>query len=256
MPLTSAVTLSPEAKTVLGAIDHAILSPTATDQETRAGVEAVRDLPIASVCVRPHAVSMAAEICRGGPVGVCTVAGFPHGGQLPEAKAHEAKLALRDGATEIDMVVNAGKVLSCDWDYVRRDIGEVLAVVRSSGAVLKVIFETDYLTEDFHKIRLCEICGELAVDYVKTSTGFGFVRGRSGGYDQAGATDHDLALMRAHCPPSVGVKASGGIRDAARARRVLALGCTRIGTSSTHAIYKELLAEGTPSAGDELSPEK
>jgi len=234
------IPLDAEAVAILGTIDHAVLSPTLTDPETRAALESVRGVPIASVCVRPHAVRMAAEVCGG--TTVCTVAGFPHGGQLPEVKAHEARLALQDGAREIDMVVNAGKVLSNDWDFIRRDISETLAVVRGHGGILKVIFETDYLADADHKIRLCGLCGELAVDFVKTSTGFAFVKGKDGGYDQHGATDHDLILMRRHSPPHVGVKASGGVRDLERARRVLGLGCTRIGTSSTLAILRELQA--------------
>lgn len=232
--------LDPEAAAILGVIDHAVLAPTLTDSETRSALESVRDVPIASVCVRPHAVRMAGEVCGG--TAVCTVVGFPHGGQLPGVKAHEARLALQDGAREIDMVVNAAKVLSNDWEFIRRDISESLDVVRAHKGVLKVIFETDYLADDDHKIRLCELCGELAVDFVKTSTGFAFVKGKDGGYDQHGATDHDLMLMRRHSPPHVGVKASGGVRDLERARRVLALGCTRIGTSSTLAILGELQA--------------
>ncbi len=232
--------LDAKGAAILGSIDHAVLAPTLTDSETRSALESVREIPIASVCVRPHAVGMAADVCGG--IAVCTVVGFPHGGQLPEVKAHEARLALRDGAREIDMVVNAGKVLSSDWEFVRRDISESLAVVREAGGILKVIFETDYLVDDDHKIRLCELCGELAVDFVKTSTGFAFVKGKDGGYDQHGATDHDLILMRRHSPAHVGVKASGGVRNLERARRVLELGCTRIGTSSTLAILSELQA--------------
>lgn len=231
-----------ESLRILGSIDHAILAPTLTDSETRAALDAIRDIPVATVCVRPHAVTMATEFCKGTGIGVCTVVGFPHGGQLPEAKALESRLAFRDGAREIDMVVNVGKVLSDDWDFTRRDISEVLRVVRAHNGILKVIFETDYLPDDAHKIRLCGLCSELAVDFVKTSTGFAFVKGKDGGYDQAGATDHDLMLMRNHCPPHVGVKASGGVRCLDRARRVLDLGCTRIGTSSTLAILKELQA--------------
>jgi len=232
--------LDAKGAAILGSIDHAVLAPTLTDSETRSALESVREIPIASVCVRPHVVGMATDVCGG--MAVCTVVGFPHGGQLPEVKAHEARLALRDGAREIDMVVNAGKVLSSDWVFVRRDISESLAVVREAGGILKVIFETDYLVDDDHKIRLCELCGELAVDFVKTSTGFAFVKGKDGGYDQHGATDHDLILMRRHSPAHVGVKASGGVRNLERARRVLELGCTRIGTSSTLAILSELQA--------------
>lgn len=235
---------SEEARQVLGTIDHAILAPNASDSEVLASLEQVRSLPIATVCVRPHAVEMAVQIFQGTPTGVCTVAGFPHGGQMPSVKALEARLALASGASDVDMVVNAGKVLSGDWDYVRREISEVLAEVRQAGGLLKVIFETGYLPEDSTKIRLCELCSELQVDYVKTSTGFGFVKGQAGNYDSAGATEHDVVLMRKHTSPGIGVKASGGIRTLAQARRMLDLGCTRLGTASTLAIATELM--GSP----------
>ena len=131
-------------------------------------------------------------------------------------------LGVEDGGTELDMVVNIGKVIGGDLTYVKADIAEVLAVTRQAGKKLKVIFENAYL-EDAHKRALCELCAELAVDWVKTSTGFG----------PSGATLDDLRLMRAHTPPTVQVKASGGIRSLAQVREIQALGVSRIGTSSS-----------------------
>lgn len=229
----------PSYLSVAKLLDHALLTPTFTDADLRKGCEALREFPIATVCIKPHAVKLAAEVLAGTTIDVCTVIGFPHGTPLPEVKAFEAECAFRDGAKEVDMVVNTGKVLSEDWDFVREDIRAVTGVTRRHKGIIKVIFETDFLPEDHHKIRLCEICSELAVDFVKTSTGFGFVKGKEGGYDYCGATDHDLKLMRKHCAPNVGVKASGGVRNLDRALEVMALGVTRIGTASSPAILNE-----------------
>ena len=167
----------------------------------------------------------------GSGVAVGTVIGFPHGSNAPEIKAAEAELACKQGATELDMVVNVGKVIGEDWDYVLRDIKAVLDVARQHKALLKVIFENDYLTRDELKIKLCEICGQLGVDFVKTSTGFGFVKQKSGDYNYKGATEADVALMRKHSPPQVGIKAAGGVRTQAEGLRMQELGCTRLGTS-------------------------
>lgn len=229
------------AASVVRTFDHALLTPTFTDAELRKGCEELLPYPIASVCIKPHAVKLAAEIMQGSETVVCTVIGFPHGIQLPEVKAFEAECAFRDGAREVDMVINTGKVLSEDWDFVRADIRAVTEVARRHGGIIKVIFETDFVTQDALKIRLCEICSEEGVDYVKTSTGFGYVRGKEGGYEYSGATPHDIALMRKHCAPQVGVKASGGMRNLDKVLEVLALGATRIGTTSTAAVYAEAL---------------
>jgi len=229
----------PSYEYVAGLMDHALLTPTSTDAELREGCRALREFPVATVCIKPHAVKLAVEELAGTAIGVCTVIGFPHGTPLPSVKAFEAEQAFLDGASEVDMVVNTGKVLGNDWEYVREDISAVTAVARRHKGIIKVIFETDFLPEDRHKIRLCEICSEVKVDFVKTSTGFGFVKGQTGGYDYCGATDHDLKLMRKHCSPDVGVKASGGVRNLDRALEVIALGVTRIGTGSAPAILRE-----------------
>ncbi len=169
-------------------------------------------------------------------MGVGTVIGFPHGSHASSVKAYEAEAACQAGAVELDMVVNVGKVLQGDWDYVREDIRGVVEVAKRHRAVVKVIFETDFVTRDEDKVRLCQTCEALGVDYVKTSTGFGYVKQPTGGYDYAGATDHDIALLRRSCGPAVGVKASGGVRTYDDAVRMRDLGASRLGSSSSAAI--------------------
>ena len=228
------------ANQLVGLFDHAILKPTMTDDEMRKQMRSLRRYPLASICIKPYAVKMAVEEMAGTGVAVGTVIGFPHGTALPEIKAAEAEAAFRDGAHDVDMVVNVGKVLSKDWDYVRQDISGVLKVAREHGGIIKVIFETDYLAHDEDKIMLCEICSELKVDYVKTSTGFGFVM-RANGYGYTGATEHDVELMRRYSAIGVGVKPSGGVRSLDSVLRMVELGATRIGTASTEAIYAQAL---------------
>jgi deoxyribose-phosphate aldolase len=235
-PHSDPATLSPDQ--IVGLIDHALLHPTLSDAQFRAELVALHRLKLASVCVKPHAVPVAVAYLAGTGVAVGTVIGFPHGSPVPAIKAAEARQAFADGARDVDMVVNVGKVLSCDWPFVREDIRAVRDVAREQGGVIKVIFETDYLPSDGMKIHLCEICSELAVDFVKTSTGFGFVKQPDGTLASRGATDHDVSLMRRHCPATVGVKASGGIRSLEDLLRMLRLGATRIGTSSTLGIYR------------------
>jgi deoxyribose-phosphate aldolase len=231
------------AKEVVGLFDHAILHPTFTDSNMREQLRELRQYPVASVCIKPYAVPMAVRELAGTEIAVGTVIGFPHGSALPEIKAAEAQAAFRDGASDVDVVVNVGKVLSEDWDYVYADISAVLQVARAHGGIIKVIFETDYLPEDSLKVRLCAICSELRVDYVKTSTGFGFVKGRNETYAYTGATEHDVILMRQHSSTEVGVKPSGGVRTLEQVLRLVELGATRIGTASTKSIYDEALAK-------------
>lgn len=210
-------------------IDHSLLHPTLTDEDMEAGCLLARRLKVASVCVKPYFVSRAVELLHGSGVAVGTTIGFPHGGHTTTAKRQEAVDACKRGAVELDMVINIGMALSEDWEYVEDDIRAVLEVAREHGALLKVIFENCYLQDD-HKIKLCQICSELGVDFVKTSTGFG----------TGGATDEDLMLMRKHCPPSVQVKAAGGVRTLERTLRVRELGCTRIGATATEKILAEV----------------
>lgn len=215
-------------------IDHALLSPLLTDAELEAGCRLALTYGVAAVCIKPYAVSLAAGILAGSDVAVCTVIGFPHGSHATSVKVAETLQAIRDGATEIDMVVNLGKVRGGDWNYVGTEITAIHQACRENGAILKVIFENDYLTDE-QKIRLCALCEE--VEYIKTSTGFGFPK--PDGTVYRGATTDDLALMLAHAGKGVRVKASGGIRTLDTALALREMGIARIGTSSTVAILEE-----------------
>jgi deoxyribose-phosphate aldolase len=217
-------------------IDHSLLQPTLAAEQLETGCRLARDYAVASVCILPWALKRAAEILAGSTVQPGTTVGFPHGGHVTRTKVAEAEQALDDGATELDMVVNISKVLSGDWDYVRSDIQAVLEPTHGRRMKLKVIFENCYL-ENAHKIRLCEICGELGADWVKTSTGYG----------AGGATDEDLILMRKHSPAHVQVKAAGGVRTLDQLLRVRELGCTRCGASRTKDILDELKSRLAPS---------
>ena len=228
-------------------IDHSLLHPTMDDRTLREGIELARKYNVASVCIKPYAVKMAAEMLEGSDVMVGTVIGFPHGNSRVDVKVYEAERAIDDGAVEIDMVVNTGKVLSEDWDYVSNEIGSIVAVTKKHGATLKVIFENDFLTEERHKISLCEICSELEVEFVKTSTGYGFVKQADGSYSYNGATHDDLVLMRKHSGPRVQVKTAGGVRSLEDTLRVRELGVTRIGATATEAI---ILAVDGKNAGE------
>jgi deoxyribose-phosphate aldolase len=209
-------------------IDHSLLNPTLTDKELELGCRQGVDYNCASVCIMPYYLNRCAEILRGSTVKPSTTIAFPHGGHTTAVKVAEAKQALEDGGEELDMVVNLSKVLSGDWTYVRQDLKAVIELTHARGRKIKVIFENCYL-KDAHKIRLCEICGELRADWVKTSTGYG----------SGGATLDDLRLMRAHSPAHVQVKAAGGVRDLDRLLEVRALGVTRVGASRTAAILEE-----------------
>lgn len=219
-------------------IDHSLLHPTMDDQTLKEGIELARKYDVASVCIKPYAVQMAAEMLQGSDVMVCTVIGFPHGNSRVDVKVFETERAIDDGAVEIDMVVNTGKVLSEDWDYVKDEIASIVTVTKKHGAALKVIFENDFLPDEKHKIKLCEICSELEVEFVKTSTGYGFVKQSDGSYAYKGATHEDLVLMRKHTDPAVEVKAAGGVRTLEDTLKVKELGVTRIGATATEAIIR------------------
>jgi deoxyribose-phosphate aldolase len=225
-------------------IDHSLLHPTMTDAELAAGCELAGRLDVAAVCIKPYAVPLARAILAGSDVRVCTVVGFPHGSSHIAIKVREAAQALAEGAAEVDMVVNIGKVLGGDWDYVTAEIRQLNEVTVAQGALLKVIFENDYLPNDALKVRLCQVCSDCAVAFVKTSTGYGFVKQAGGHYAYAGATDHDLALMRRECRPSIQVKAAGGVRTLDDVLRVRALGVTRVGATATEAILTEARRRG------------
>ncbi len=193
-------------------IDHSILHPTLTDNDLKRECEVARKYNVASVCVKPYAVKQAKEFLEGSDVLVGCVIGFPAGNSSISVKAFETETACKDGAVEIDMVINIGKALQEDWAYIEEEIKTVVDTSHRYGAITKVIFETDFITKDEHKIKLCEICSKVGADYVKTSTGFGFVKGTDGKYSYTGATAHDLALMRKYSAPEVKIKAAGGVR--------------------------------------------
>lgn len=216
------------ASQIAGMIDHAILTPNSKLEEVEAASRLCARYQTASICVRPSDVPVAAAILSGSPVKVCTVLGFPHGTTSTAAKVAEAEQAFSDGCQEVDMVLNIGRLLSGDHEYVEKDIAAVTAVARRTGMLVKVIFETFYL-DKAQKIAACSICTRVGVDFVKTSTGF------AGG----GATVDDIWLMRTSCPEHIGIKASGGVRDLDAALAVIACGATRIGTSSTEKIIQE-----------------
>jgi deoxyribose-phosphate aldolase len=209
-------------------IDHSLLNPVMTDEDLETGCRIARDYDVATVCIKPYYLKRCAGLLAGSPVQPTTVIGFPHGGHTTAIKVAEAEQALRDGAQELDMVVNIGKVLSGDWDYVHQDIRAVVEAGHAGGAIVKVIFENCYL-QDAHKIRLCEICGEVGADFVKTSTGYG----------TGGATIEDLKLMRKHSPPHVQVKAAGGVRTLDQLLEMRAAGVTRVGATRTVDILEE-----------------
>jgi len=225
-------------------IDHSLLHPTMTDEELRDGCKVALRCDVASVCIKPYAVSLATDLLAESEVKVGTVVGFPHGSSRTDIKAREATAAIFDGADELDLVVNIGKVLSGDWSYVAEEIRAVNQVLAGGWGVLKVIFENDYLNEAESIKNLCEICSEHEVAFVKTSTGYGFVKQPDGGYAYRGATDDDLAMMRRESAASVQIKAAGGIRTLDDVLRVRDLGVTRVGATTTEAILEEARARG------------
>ena len=209
-------------------IDHSLLNQVLTDQELEAGCRLARDYDVASVCIKPYYCKRCAELLAGSTVAASTVIGFPHGGNTTAIKLAEAEQALRDGGTELDMVVNIGKVLSEDWAYVQQDIQVVVNAAHQAGAIVKLIFENCFL-QDKHKLRLCEICVETGVDFAKTSTGYG----------SGGATIEDLKLMRAHLPPQIQVKAAGGVRTLDALLEVRSIGVARAGATQTAKMLDE-----------------
>lgn len=242
-------------------IDHSLLHPTMTDQDLEAGCKLAARYGVASVCIKPYAVKRAAEWLKGTGVFVGAVIGFPHGNACTESKRYETELACRDGADEIDMVINIGKALSGDWDYVERDVKAVCDEAHQRGARVKVIFENDYLTQggaglsgDDFKKKLCQLCERAGCDWVKTSSGYGFVKQPDGGYNYQGATEHDLRLMRANVSAKVQVKAAGGVRDLDGLIKVRNLGVSRCGATATAAMLDEYRRRETAERAGKPSP--
>jgi deoxyribose-phosphate aldolase len=209
-------------------IDHSMLAPTSTVAEFEAGIQLALEYDVASVCILPYYAARCAKLLVGSTVQPSTTIGFPHGGHCTAIKIAEAAQALKDGATELDAVVNISKARSGAWKCVGDEIRNLTQLTHSCGQKIKIIFENAYLS-DAQKIHLCEICGDIGVDWVKTSTG----------YAQTGATLDDLKLMREHSPASVQIKAAGGVRDLDALLAARALGVTRVGASRTAEMLDE-----------------
>ncbi len=209
-------------------IDHSLLNPSLTARELEEGCALAVRYNVASVCILPYYLARSAELLAGTTVHTSTTIGFPHGGHTTAIKLAEARQALLDGGQELDVVINISQARSRDWQYVEDELSALTDTIHAGGAKIKVIFENAYL-DDAAKIRLCEICGKLEVDWVKTSTG----------YAPSGATLPDLELMRKHSPARVQVKAAGGIRDLDALLAVRAIGVSRVGATRTQAMLEE-----------------
>ena len=217
-------------------LDHSTLQPYLTEDDIRHGCEVALRYGTASVCARPCDVPILAEMLKGSSVKVCTVIGFPHGSHQTAIKLAEAEQALADGCEELDMVLNIGKLLHGDTDYVKNEIALLATAAHNKGAILKVILETCYLNDD-QKVLACHLAEEAGADFVKTSTGYG----------SKGCTIEDLKLMRASVSTNVRVKGSGGIRDLDTVLSARAVGASRCGVSATEKIMQE--AEARYAAG-------
>lgn len=209
-------------------IDHTLLKPEATEDQVAQLCYEAKKFNFAAVCVNPNWVKLCRQLLQGSPVKVASVVGFPLGAHATEGKVFETAQAIKDGADEIDMVMNIGALKSGDYQVVERDIHAVVEVAHALGAIVKVIIEAALLT-DAEKIKACELSKAAGADYVKTSTGFG----------PGGATAHDVALMRQVVGPAIGVKAAGGIRDLKTVDEMVAAGATRIGASAGVKIIQE-----------------
>ncbi|MGW3043649.1 deoxyribose-phosphate aldolase [Kitasatospora sp. NPDC001159] len=212
-------------------IDHSLLRPELTTRDVYDGCALAAQYDVASVCVRPADVELAAKALTGTAVQVGTVVGFPHGGSVSATKVAEARTALEDGARELDMVLNIGRLLSGDDQAVAHDIRAVVEVARTGGALVKVIFENAYLTDEA-KVRACHLAEDAGADYVKTSTGFA----------SSGATLEDVRLMRSSVSEQVKVKAAGGVRTLDVLLAMVDAGASRFGATTTAAMLDDLAA--------------
>jgi len=216
------------AADIAAMIDHSLLRPELSTSDIVAGCAIARRYNVAAVCCASTDVAICRDALAGSKVAVAAVVGFPHGYVPTEVKAAEAARALADGATELDMVLHIGRLLSGDFDYVKADIKAVVDAAHARGARVKVILENCYLTDQLKRIG-CRLCQEAGADFVKTSTGFA----------RGGATIADIELMRAVVSPTMQVKAAGGVRDLDMALKVRAAGATRFGATQTEAIMEE-----------------
>lgn len=212
-------------------IDHSLLKPELTIQQVIEGCRLAKEYDVASVCVKPCDVKLAKRELEGGDVIVTTVIGFPHGAHKTETKVFEAKQAIEDGAVELDMVLNIGRLISEDFDYVKQDIKKVIEFAHEKDVKVKVILENCYLTDELKEIA-CRICEEAGADFVKTSTGYG----------TSGATIEDIKLMRKTCSEKVKIKAAGGVRTLDAALAVRKAGAARFGATATKIILDEAAA--------------
>lgn len=226
--LASTLGIAPTDGRVSHMIDHTLLKPDATQDQVAQLCYEAKKHTFASVCVNPSYVKLCADLLKDTDVLVCTVIGFPLGATSTESKAFEAQKALRDGATEVDMVINVGGLKSRDYELVEQDIAAVARAVHAGGAILKVIIEAALLTDE-EKVAACQLAKVAGADFVKTSTGFG----------PGGATAEDVALMRRVVGSGMGVKASGGIRTYADVKKMIAAGASRIGASASVKIAQE-----------------
>lgn len=213
-------------------IDHTILKPEATEAAVQKIIDEAKEYNFFSVCINPCWVAFASEQLADTDVAVCTVIGFPLGANTPEVKAYEAADAIKNGANEVDMVINIGALKSQQYDYVRQDIQGVVDAAKGK-ALVKVIIETALLTDE-EKVKACELAKEAGADFVKTSTGF----------STGGAKVADIRLMRDTVGPDMGVKASGGVHNAEEALAMIEAGATRIGASTGVAIVSGATGEG------------
>lgn len=219
-------------------IDHSLLAPTLTEKELHEGCNLALKLDVASCCVKPYHTKLTSSLLDGSDVLTCAVVGFPHGNSVIDIKKLETARVIQDGATEVDMVINISKAIEEDWEYLEQEIHSILSVTRTSGAILKVIFATDFLS-DHQVIQLCHICGKLEVDFIKTSTGYNYKKDKDGTLYYEGATTHVLSLMRKHAPSHVQVKAAGACSTLERLLEVRRMGITRIGTGQTATIIAD-----------------
>lgn len=210
-------------------IDHSLLKPFLSDTEIIDGCKIAHKYKVASVCVRPSDVNLAKETLKDSSVIVTTVIGFPHGANTTRTKLEESIEAIDNGAEELDVVLNIGKIKSGNYSFVKEELSQIVTYAHSRNVKVKVIFENCYLTND-EIIKACEICNETGADWAKTSTGYG----------TGGAEDAHLILMRKHCNPDVQIKAAGGVRSLERLIEVKKIGCTRVGASATAEILEQL----------------
>jgi len=222
-------------------IDHAVLHPMQNDTDLAYGCALGKKYNVASVCVKPYQVKKAVASLSGTGVMVGTVIGFPHGANTTEVKLFECRKAIEEGAAELDMVVNIGKLIQQDFDYILNEITQANKLCINSKVLLKVIFETDYIDEKASIIELCGICNKAEVAFIKTSTGFGFNKNEKGAYSYVGANEENVRLMIKHSNRDVKVKASGGIKTLEQVLKYKHMGVERIGTSATADIMEEAI---------------